>query len=404
MIKRTRIPAATLPFLITAVCALVIACPASASAVPQDGARADYIRNILTAIELPPGFHIALYAVAPGARHMAVDPLTGTLFVGTRGNDVWVVSDKDGDDVADEVTAFAPELRFRLPNGPCFAPDGTLYIAELNKLRAFPQAGRRFTRPQAAAAVVIQPLVPPGEQSYNHGARVCRVGPDDRLYIALGQPWNVAPREKLALYDEVGIGGIIRVDRDGANREVYARGIRNSVGMDFHPLSGELWFTDNQVDGMGDDVPPGELNRSTAPGGHYGFPWYGGGGVRTREYRDDEPPPGVLFPEVEMVAHAADLGMVFYTGRAFPAAWRGGVFNAQHGSWDRTTPVGARVMFTAVDAAGRVGETTVFASGWLDEYSGRYRGRPVDVALLHDGSLLVSDDHAGAVYRIRYAP
>jgi glucose/arabinose dehydrogenase len=204
------------------------------------------------------------------------------------------------------------------------------------------------------------------------------------------------------LYNEVGIGGIIRMDRDGKNREVYARGIRNSVGMDFNPANGELWFTDNQVDGMGDDIPPGEINRLTAPGQNFGFPWFGGGNVRTTEYKDSEPPADAVPPQVETVAHAADLGMMFYTGRMFPQEYRGGFFSAQHGSWNRTTPVGARVLFTTLNEDGTVKETKPFAEGWLIEGTGEYLGRPVDVAQLPDGSILVSDDFAGAIYRISY--
>jgi glucose/arabinose dehydrogenase len=244
-------------------------------------------------------------------------------------------------------------------------------------------------------------LIPPQEQSYNHTARVCRIGPDDKLYISLGQPHNVAPPDRLDLYKQVGIGGIIRMNRDGSDREVYATGIRNSVGMDFNPANGELWFTDNQVDGMGDDIPPGELNRITAQGQQFGHPWYGGGSVRTNEYKDAEPPADVVMPEVEMDAHAADLGMMFYTGTQFPEKYRGGIFSAQHGSWNRTKPIGARVMFTSLNAEGGADHTEVFAEGWLNE-NGEYLGRPVDVTMLKDGSLLVSDDCAGAIYRIWY--
>jgi glucose/arabinose dehydrogenase len=171
--------------------------------------------------------------------------------------------------------------------------------------------------------------------------------------------------------------------------------------MDFNPANGDLWFTDNQVDGMGDNIPPGELNRQTAKGQHFGFPWYGGGDTRTNEYADSEPPADVVFPAVNMVAHAADLGMHFYQGSQFPAKYRGGIFSAQHGSWNRTTPVGARVMFTPVNEDGSPGETEVFADGWIDA-NGEYLGRPVDVVELRDGSILVSDDLVGAIYRISY--
>jgi glucose/arabinose dehydrogenase len=244
-------------------------------------------------------------------------------------------------------------------------------------------------------------LIPEAEVSYNHTARVCDVGPDGKLYISLGQPFNVPPPEKMDLYAEQGIGGIISINQDGTGRQVYTRGVRNSVGQDFNPANGELWFTDNQVDGMGDDIPPGEINRQTAPGQHFGFPYFGGGSVRTNEYQGEEPPADHVPPAVEMTAHAADLGMTFYEGDQFPAEYRGGIFSAQHGSWNRTEPVGARVMFTAINEDGSAGETEVFAEGWLSD-NGEYFGRPVDVAELPDGSILVSDDLVGAIYRISY--
>ncbi len=204
----------------------------------------------------------------------------------------------------------------------------------------------------------------------------------------------------LELYRRTGIGGIIRMDQDGKNREVYATGIRNSVGMDFNPGDKTLWFTDNQVDGMGDDKPPGELNRVAQAGQNFGFPWYGGGATRTDEYKDDKVPDGVIPPQAEMDAHAADLGMTFYSGTMFPERYRG-IFDAQHGSWNRTKPVGARILFTSLKPDGTADKTEVFAEGWLTE-NGEYLGRPVDVATLPDGSLLVSDDTAGAIYRISY--
>ena len=207
--------------------------------------------------------------------------------------------------------------------------------------------------------------------------------------------------EKLDGFKKWGIGGIIRMDRDGKNREVYAWGVRNSVGMDFNPKDKTLWFTDNQVDGMGDDQPPGELNRATKAGQNFGFPYYGGGHVRTEEYKNETPPADVVFPQVEMAAHAADLGMTFYSGKMFPKKYQGAIFSAQHGSWNRTVPVGARVMVTYLKEDGTADKTEPFAEGWLDE-NGEYLGRPVDVAQLRDGSLLVSDDFAGALYRIWY--
>lgn len=372
--------------------------------VEQSGPNADAIRKNLERIKLPAGFKIDLYAVVPDARHMTVGPSTGVVFVGTRKTSLYVVTDRNKDRVADEVKPFAPSVNFVLPNGVCMSRDGFLFVAEQNRVLVFPAAEFFYEGPDIAVGVVVDQgkLIPVEEESFNHTARVCDIGPDNKLYITLGQPFNVPPPEKADLYNEVGIGGIVRMDRDGSNREVYARGVRNSVGMDFNPANGDLWFTDNQVDGMGDDIPPGELNRATGPGQHFGFPWYGGGDVRTAEYKDSEPPADAVAPQVQMVAHAADLGMMFYTGRMFPQQYRGGIFSAQHGSWNRTTPVGARVMFTSLNEDGTAKETVPFAEGWIDSSTGEQLGRPVDITQLHDGSILVSDDFAGAIYRISY--
>ena len=371
--------------------------------IPQEGRRADAIRRNLERIKLPAGFKIDLYAVVPDARHMAVGPSTGVVFVGTRKSNVYVVTDRDKDRVADEVKQFAPSVEFKIPNGVCFSRDGMLYVVEQNRVLQFPAAEFYYEGPDVAASIVVKQgeLIPPSEESFNHTARVCRVGPDNKLYIALGQPFNVPPKEKMELYRKVGIGGIIRMDQDGKNREVYATGIRNSVGIEFNPADKTLWFTDNQVDGMGDDQPPGELNRAVQIGQNFGFPHYGGGTVRTVEYKDDQVPADAVAPQAEMDAHAADLGLIFYTGKMFPAAYQGGIFSAQHGSWNRTQPIGARVMFTPLKPDGTADKSQVFAEGWLNE-NGEYLGRPVDLAMLLDGSLLVSDDTAGAIYRISY--
>ena len=372
--------------------------------IAQDGPAANSICNILRTIELPPGFTIDLYALVPDARHMAMAPQGTALFVGTKKEKVWVVMDRDGDNIGDEVKDFAPSLTFDIPNGVAFSDDGFLFIAERNRVMMYPAAEFFHESPDVVAIPIVPQggLIPVEEESYNHTARVIKLGPDNKLYISLGQPFNVAPPEKLALYNETGIGGIIRMDRDGSNREVYTYGVRNSVGYDFNPANGELWWTDNQVDGMGDLIPPGELNRQTEMGQHFGHPWYGGGAVRTNEYRGQDVPVEVVMPVVEMDAHAADLGMSFYTGDMFPAKYHGGIFSAQHGSWNRTDPIGARVMFTGVNPDGSVGETMVFAAGWLNK-NAEYDGRPVDVAQMKDGSLLVSDDFANAIYRITYS-
>lgn len=375
--------------------------------VDQGGERAEALQDIIQYINVPDGFEVSLYAVVPDARSMAVAPQGTVTFVGTRKDKVWSIVDRDRNRVADEVKDFAPSITFDIPNGPCFSKDGFLYIAERNRVLVFPAAEFFFEGPDPAVGVVVDQgdLIPAEEESFNHTARVCRVGPDGKLYISLGQPHNVQPVDKHEMYDQLGIGGIIRVNTDGTGREVYTRGVRNSVGHDFNPANGDLWFTDNQVDGMGDDIPPGELNRQTAAGQHFGFPWTNSR-VEIPDYKSVARPEGVEFtePQVEMPAHAADLGMSFYKHDSFPDKYHGGIFSAQHGSWNRTVPVGARVMFTALDEEGNAAGTEVFADGWLNEDTGEYRGRPMDIAFLPDGSMLVSDDFAGAIWRIAYNP
>ena len=375
--------------------------------VPQTGSNTNAIKENLKRIKLPPGFKIELYAIVPDARHMAVAPSTNMLFVGTRKTTVWAVTDRNGDNVADEVKSFAPSLNFKVPNGVCWTKDGFLLVIEHNRILNFPAAEFFYEGPDVAVIEVVPQgqLIPPEEESFNHGARVCRIGKDGMLYVALGQPFNVPPRDKLDLYKKLGIGGIIRLNAfDGSKREVYTTGIRNSVGIEFNPKDNTLWFTDNQTDGMGDDIPAGEINRATAAGQFFGYPWIQGKTRITENGYDKDPlPPNVTNPQVYMDAHAADLGLTFYTGTKFPAKYRGGIFSAQHGSWNRTVPVGARIMFTSLKADGTADKTEVFAEGWLDPETHRYRGRPVDVANLPDGSILVSDDFAGAIYRISYS-
>jgi glucose/arabinose dehydrogenase len=375
--------------------------------VPQSGANADAIRANLKRVKMPPGFKIDLYAVVPDARHMAVAPSTNMLFVGTRKTTVWAVTNRNSGSMATEVKSFAPSLKFNNPNGVCWTKDGFLIVAEHNRVLNFPAAEFFYEGPDVAVITVVGQgkLIPPEEESFNHGARTCRVGPDKQLYVTLGQPFNVQPRDKLKLYTDIGIGGIVRMDAfDGSKREVYATGVRNSVGQDFNPKDGTLWFTDNQTDGMGDEIPMGEINRATKAGQFFGYPWKQGKTRITEHGYDKDPlPANIVDPQVYTEAHAADLGMTFYTGKAFPAKYQGGIFSAQHGSWNRTTPIGARILFTSLKADGTADKTEVFADGWLDD-SGLYRGRPVDVAVLKDGSMLVSDDFAGALYRISYSP
>jgi glucose/arabinose dehydrogenase len=375
--------------------------------VEQNTKYAENLRKMLKNITLPDGFSIELFAVVPDARQMAVSRNKATVWVGTRKTTVWSVTDRDMDNVADTVQEFSPSVKFDNPAGVCYSPDGFLFVGERNRVLMFP-AAEFFMEGSDTVAVPIVPqgtLIPPEEESYNHTARVCTIGPDGRIYISLGQPFNVTPPEKVDLYRKVGIGGIVSYKADGSDRRVEATGVRNSVGLAFNPKDKSLWFTDNQVDGMGDDTPPGELNRAPKMGMWYGHPYTGGGEVRTNEYKDQQIPKELaamyVKPQIETIAHAADLGMNFYTGDMFPKKYHGAIFSVQHGSWNSVKPKGPRVMVTYLDSKGNASKMEPFADGFMNK-NGVYLGRPADVAMYVDGSLLVADDKAGAIYRISY--
>ncbi len=378
--------------------------------VPQEGRNANAIKENLKYIKLPPGFKIDLYAVVPDARHMAVAPSANMLFVGTRKTTVWAVTDRNSDGIADEVKPFAPSLNFKVPNGVCWTKDGFLIVVEHNRVLNFPAAEFFYEGPDVAVIEVVPQgkLIPVEDESFNHGARTCRVGADKQLYITLGQPFNVPPADKVARFRQLGIGGVIRLDPfSGEKREVFAVGARNPVGQDFNPKDNTLWWTDNQVDGMGDDIPPGELNHSTKMGQDFGFPYWNGkikiaGSAAAPDLKDMKEPAGAVFPQIEFPAHQAQLGMTFYSGKAFPEKYRGGMFVASRGSWNRTKPSGSLINFVSLKADGTADKSEVFAEGWLDQDTGVYRGRLVDVAPMKDGSLLVSDEATGAIYRITY--
>ncbi|MGH1360742.1 MAG: PQQ-dependent sugar dehydrogenase [Burkholderiaceae bacterium] len=375
--------------------------------IEQGGKYAQNLSKVLSTIKLPDGFKIELFAIVPDARSMAVSRNKAAVWVGTRKSTVWSVTDRDMDNVADTVEEFSPSIKFDVPAGTCYSPDGFLFVAERNRIMMFPAAEYFMEGADTVAIPIVKQgdLIPAEEESYNHTARSCVIGPDNRIYVTLGQPFNVTPQDKLDLYREIGIGGVVSFNRDGGDRQVYATGVRNSSGLAFNPKDKSLWITDNQVDGMGDETPPGELNRIPEKGAWLGHPYTGGGEVRTNEYKDQAIPQELadiyVKPQVEMIAHAADLGMMFYTGRMFPAKYKNAIFSAQHGSWNAVKPRGARVMVTYLDDDGNATKTEPFAEGWLNE-DGFYTGRPVDVQQYVDGSLLVSDDKAGAVYRIYY--
>lgn len=340
-------------------------------------------------VNLPPGFRIRVYAPdVPGARSLARAP-DGTVFVGTRNRGVvYAVRDPDGDGFAQRVQVVA--ARLNSPNGVAFR-DGALYVAEVHRVSRYPGILAALDRDEAPARETVKAGLP---KDRGHGWKFIRFGPDGKLYVPIGAPCNVCDRGDP-------YAAIHRMDPDGKNFEVFARGVRNTVGFDFDPATGHLWFTDNGRDMMGDDIPPDELNHAPRPGLHFGYPYRHAKAVVDPEYGDKLGDRAWVPPAVEFGAHVAPLGMRFYTGRMFPPEYRGQIFVAEHGSWNRSVPQGYRVSLVRLEG----GEATgweVFADGWLR--GGQRWGRPVDLMNMPDGSLLLSDDLAGVVYRIDYAP
>lgn len=355
--------------------ALAATLPACASGAAQRAAELESIR-------LPPGFAISTYAPdVPGARSLALSP-SGVVYVGTRREGgVYALVDADGDGSAERVVTIASGLR--QPNGVAWRA-GSLYVAESHRVLRFDGIDERLDDPPAPVVVRALP-----EQD-GHDWRYIAFGPDGELYLGLGAPCNVC-------LSDVPLGSIARMNPDGSGFEVYASGVRNSVGFDWHLETGELWFTDNGRDRMGDDLPSDELNVAPRAGLHFGFPFCHQGDVPDPEFGDRRPCSDFEPPAASLGAHVAALGMRFYDGAAFPPEYRGRIFVAQHGSWNRSSKVGYRVV--SVRAEGdRVVAVEPFAEGWLQGEDAW--GRPVDVLVMPDGALLVSDDRAGAVYRI----
>jgi glucose/arabinose dehydrogenase len=340
----------------------------------------------LDQIELPDGFRIHYYASdVPGARSMKLSP-GGVLYVGTRkGDDVYAVVDDNGDHRAERVVVIDSGLD--MPNGVAWR-DGSLYVAENSRILRYDNIDERLDDPPEP--VVVYDDYPTDEA---HGWKFIAFGPDDRLYVPVGAPCNVCEPDG-DIY-----ASITRMDPDGSNLEIIASGIRNTVGFDWHPETGELWFTDNGRDWMGDNRPPDELNRLTEPGQHFGFPYCHGRDIIDPEFGEGRSCDEFTLPQAELGPHVAALGMRFYTGGMFPEQYQGDIFIAEHGSWNRTNKIGYRVMLVEVED-GEATSYEPFATGWLQGESAW--GRPVDVLVMPDGSLLVSDDKKGAIYRIVY--
>ena len=352
---------------------------------------------------MAPGFKIELFATGvTNAREMALGS-KGTVFVGSRnkpaGDTVYAVVDQNGDYKADQVIPIAKGLNE--PSGVAFR-DGTLYVGEIHRVVKFDNIESKLESP--GEPVVVNDTLP---KDTHHGQKFIAFGPDGLLYVPVGGPCNVCDKEK----DDPRYATILRMKPDGSGLEVFASGVRNSVGFDWHPQTRELWFTDNGRDNMGDDVPRDELNTAPKKGLHFGFPFCHQGDVSDPELGAARPCSGFQPPARPLDAHVAAIGMRFYTGTMFPAEYRNQIIIAEHGSWNRSVPQGYRLSLVKLDG-NKVVSYTRFAEGWLRGMKpaaagggamvGDVWGRPADVLVMPDGSLLVSDDKAGVIYRISY--
>jgi glucose/arabinose dehydrogenase len=354
----------------------------------------------LNLVKMAPGFAIEIYASGvPSARQMALGK-QGTLFVGSRsknaGGVVYAIVDTNRDQKADEVITIARGLNE--PNGVAFR-DGSLYVGEIHRIIRYDNIESNLKSPPEPA--VVNATLP---KDTHHGQKFIAFGPDGLLYVPVGAPCNVCERE------DPRYSTILRMKPDGSGLEVFASGVRNSVGFDWHPRTRELWFTDNGRDMMGDDVPTDELNRAPRMGMHFGFPYCHQGDVADPEFGAKKPCSEFERPARKLDAHVAAIGMRFYTGKMFPAEYQNQIIIAEHGSWNRSMPQGYRLSLVRLDGD-KVSSYERFAEGWLRGVKpapaggamvGDVWGRPADVLVMPDGALLVSDDNAGVIYRVSH--
>jgi glucose/arabinose dehydrogenase len=350
--------------------------PAPPSPTPADKLQ-------LSQLKLPKGFKIDVYASGiTNARSLRLGD-KGTVFVSNRQLDkIYAIAERNG---KRETKVIASGLD--RPNGLAFH-NGTLYIGEGTKISKLEKIEDQLDNPPKPV-VIYDDL--PNHQS--HGWKFIAIGPDNKLYINVGAPCNICiPPEENAQ--------IRRINLDGSGAEAYAIGVRNSVGFDWHPVTKELYFTDNGRDWLSEDLPEDELNRVTKAGQHFGFPYCHQGNFTDREFGWGRSCDEFVKPIALLGPHSAALGMRFYTGKMFPEAYRNAIFIARHGSWNRTKKIGGDVVVAKLNKDGSVRSVEPFISGFLQ--NNEYWGRPVDVHVMKDGSLLVSDDYAGAVYRVIY--
>jgi glucose/arabinose dehydrogenase len=340
----------------------------------------------LDQIKLPEGFQIEIFAEGVDNARSITRGDKGTIFVGTRGNgSVYAVVDKDNDYKADTIYTLATGLF--MPNGVTFK-DGSLYVAEVNKIWRYDNIEDHLT--DVPKPVLVTDKLP---SERHHGWKYIDFGPDGKLYAPVGAPCNICEK------DEEIYASIMRMDADGSNLEVYASGVRNSVGFTWHPVTKELWFTENGRDMMGDDMPADELNHAPKKGMHFGYPYCHQGDTPDPKYGEGKSCDDYIAPAMKLNAHVAALGVHFYDGAMFPEKYKHQALICEHGSWNRSKPIGYRIMMVEMKD-GKAVSYKPFAEGWLKGDAAW--GRPVDLLQLPDGSLLVSDDDADMIYRISY--
>ena len=339
----------------------------------------------LDKIKLPNGFKIEVYAEIDNARSLCISP-NGTVFVGTKKDKVYAITDENHDGKADKVYVVASGLN--VPNGVAFK-DGSLYIGTISVIYRIDSIESKLDNPPTP--VVVYDKYP---TATHHGNKFIAFGPDGKLYVPVGAPCNICDSPKP-------YASMTRINPDGTGFEIYASGIRNTVGFAWSPVTKQLWFTDNGRDELGDDIPSDELNNAPQAGMHFGYPYCHEGDILDQEYGKGKNCSDYTPPAKKLGAHDASLGMRFYTGSMFPGDYKNAIFIAEHGSWNRSTLVGYRVVVAKMDSSGVLSDPVPFAEDWLQNLTS-VNGRPVDVQVLDDGSLLVSDDYKGVVYRISY--
>ena len=354
------------------------------------------IDSFLEKIVLPEGFEIKIYADdVENARSMAISP-SGTIFVGNRNKDnVFALKDTDGDNVIDKKYLITNKLK-NMPNGVAFH-DGDLYVAEVNKIWKFENIEENLSHLDKFDEYLEEPILISDDfpSDRHHGWKYISFGPDGKLYVPVGAPCNICEsRDKI-------YASITRMNPDGSNKEIYVKGVRNTVGFTWHPETKQLWFTDNGRDMLGDNIPPCELNKVTEKDQHFGYPYCHGSDIGDPEFGGEYSCSDFVMPAQNLDPHVAPLGLKFYTGKMFPDEYKGDIFIAEHGSWNRSKKIGYRISRVKIENNKSVGYET-FIYGWLDDEEQEAWGRPVDILILEDGSMLISDDKANAIYRVTY--